>query len=30
MEPLIWVISIAALVLSLAALVIAIRGARRG
>lgn len=30
MEPLIWVISISALVLSLAALVLAIRGARRG
>lgn len=30
MEPLSWVISIAALVLSLAALVVAIRGARRG
>lgn len=30
MEPLMWVISIAALVTSVAALVVAIRGARRG
>lgn len=30
MEPVIWVISIAALVVSVAALVLAIRGARRG
>lgn len=29
MEPVIWVISIAALALSVAALVVAIRGARR-
>lgn len=30
MEPLMWVISIAALVISIAAFVVAIRGARRG
>lgn len=30
MEPLIWVISVAALLISIGALVVAIRGARRG
>lgn len=30
MEPVIWVISIAALILSIAALIFAIRGTRRG
>lgn len=30
MEPLMWVISIAALAISIAALIVAIRGARRG